>query len=141
MIQYDGKIPPVGTKILIEKAGPGCYGADGKIGYITNKVNTHGLFNSDPGFNVQTEKAIWRIHFDSKFRILNLKHIRLVPDIEKVIFNYPATIILWEDKTKTIVKCQENESFDFEKGIALCIAKKALGNKSSYYDIFRKHIL
>ncbi len=27
------------------------------------------------------------------------------PDIEKVIFNDPATIVIWKDKTKTVVKC------------------------------------
>lgn len=60
--------------------------------------------------------------------------------IEKVIFNNPATIILWKDGTKTVVKCSENEVFDQEKGIAMAIAKKALGNKGSYYNVFTKWI-
>ena len=58
--------------------------------------------------------------------------------IENVIFNPPATIIFWKDKTKTVVKCGENDVFDPEKGIALCIAKKALGNKGNYYNHIRK---
>lgn len=57
--------------------------------------------------------------------------------IKKVIFNNPATIVIWNDKSKTVVK-SENEPFDPEKGLAMCIAKKALGNKGNYYDIFRK---
>lgn len=57
-----------------------------------------------------------------------------LPDIKKVIFHDPATIIFWEDGTKTIVKCQEGDIFDPEKGVAMAIAKKALGNKGNYYN-------
>ena len=52
--------------------------------------------------------------------------------IKRVIYNKPATIVFWEDDTKTVVKCQKGEKFDKEKGLALCIAKKALGNKSNF---------
>lgn len=61
----------------------------------------------------------------------------MVPEIKKVIFSGPATIILWEDGTKTVVKCGEDEMFDPEKGMAMAIAKKALGNKGKYYDTFK----
>lgn len=58
--------------------------------------------------------------------------------IKKVIFNDPATIVLWMDGTKTIVKCWEGEKFDPEKGLAMAIAKKAMGNKGSYFNEFKK---
>ena len=58
-------------------------------------------------------------------------------EIEKVIFNPPATIVFWTDNTKTVVKA-ENEDFDPEKGLAMAICKKVLGNKGNYYNIFRK---
>lgn len=61
-----------------------------------------------------------------------------LPKIKKVIFNAPATIVIWRDGTKTVVKCQEGETYDKEKGLALCVAKKALGNNYDYYDIFKK---
>lgn len=57
--------------------------------------------------------------------------------IKKVIFNAPATIVLWDDGTKTVVKC-ENEEYDPEKGLAMAIAKKALGNQGNYYNQFKK---
>ena len=63
----------------------------------------------------------------------------LVPNIEKVIFNGPATIVIWADGTKTVVKCGY-DVFDLEKGIAMAIAKKALGNQGNYYNVFKKHI-
>ena len=58
--------------------------------------------------------------------------------IHKVIFNNPCTIILWSDKTKTIVKCGEDEEYDPEKGMAMAISKKFLGNKGNYYETFKK---
>lgn len=60
-------------------------------------------------------------------------------EIKDVIFNNPATIILWSDGTKTVVKA-ENEPFDPEKGLAMAIAKKALGNDYGYYDVFKKYV-
>lgn len=56
--------------------------------------------------------------------------------IEKVIFNPPATIIIWDDKTKTVVKAQEDEPYDPEKGMAMCIAKHIYGDCGSYYNVF-----
>lgn len=58
--------------------------------------------------------------------------------IKKVIFNNPATIIVWCDKTKTVVKCGKNDIYDPEKGLAMAIAKKALGNKGNYYNVIKK---
>lgn len=57
--------------------------------------------------------------------------------IKKVIYNDPATIVLWVDGTKTVVKAND-EPFDPEKGLAMAIAKKALGNRGSYYETFKK---
>lgn len=53
-------------------------------------------------------------------------------EIEKVVFNPPATIILWADHTKTVVKCQGDDEFDPEKGMAMAFMKKALGNTGAY---------
>lgn len=58
-------------------------------------------------------------------------------EIKDIIVNHPATIVLWEDGTKTVVKC-ENEEFDLEKAIAMAFARKALGNKYGYYNVFKK---
>lgn len=62
-----------------------------------------------------------------------------LPKIKKVIFNPPATIIFWQDDTKTVVKAV-NESYDPEKGLAMAISKKAFGNNQSYYSIFEKNL-
>jgi hypothetical protein len=57
--------------------------------------------------------------------------------IKNVIFNPPATIVFWTDNTKTVVKCDQEE-YDPEKGLAMAISKKLLGeNKYEYYNVFR----
>ena len=55
---------------------------------------------------------------------------RVIPKINYVNFAKPATIIFWEDGSKTVVKAYEK--FDPEKGLAIAIAKKAMGNKGNY---------
>lgn len=61
-------------------------------------------------------------------------------EIKKVIFNEPATIIIWDDGTKTVVKAQKGEVFDKEKGLAMAVVKKAFGNNGNYYNEFKKWI-
>ena len=61
----------------------------------------------------------------------------VIPKIKDVIYNRPATIVFWEDGTKTVVKCK-NEKFDPEKGLVMAFSKKILGNKGNYYNIFKK---
>ena len=58
-------------------------------------------------------------------------------EIKNVKFNPPATIVFWTDNTKTVVKCN-GEDYDPEKGLAMCICKKVLGNKGNYYKVFKK---
>ena len=65
------------------------------------------------------------------------KKPRLVPRIKNVIFNDPATIVFWSDNTKTVVKAQ-GEPFDPEKGLAMAICKRALGNEGNYYNEIKK---
>ena len=58
--------------------------------------------------------------------------------IKDVIFNPPATIVLWKDGTKTVVRCGENDTYSKEHGLAMAICKKALGNKGNYNNQFKK---
>ena len=60
------------------------------------------------------------------------------PHPKKVIFSGPATTILWKDGTKTTVKCQDEDVWDDEVGIAMCYLKKLLGNKGNFNNIFRE---
>jgi len=63
-------------------------------------------------------------------------HPSSIPGIKDVKFNDPATIVFWADGTKTVVRCQDGEAYDPEKGLAMAISKKALGNTREYYHTF-----
>lgn len=67
-----------------------------------------------------------------------IQSFRMFVEIEKVIFNNPATIVFWSDGEKTVVKCSCDEAFDEEKGLAMAISKRVLGNKGNYYNEFKK---
>ena len=60
--------------------------------------------------------------------------------VDDIIINPPATIVKWADGTKTVVKCQNDEEYDAEKGIALCFMKKMCGNTSNYNEILKTAI-
>lgn len=59
--------------------------------------------------------------------------------IHKVIFNDPATVVLWSDGTKTVVKCGPEDSFDMEKGLAMAIVKKMAGNDNRFHKVFKQY--
>lgn len=88
---------------------------------------------ADLGFELLDDLNSMKIAYNSFYGL------RKVPKIKRVIFNNPATIILWDDDTKTIVKA-ENERFDPEKGLAMAITKKALGNEGNYYNELKKYL-
>lgn len=73
----------------------------------------------------------------SKVAWNQMNKLAIKRSIKNVIFNDPATIVFWSDGSKTVVKA-EGESFDPEKGLAMAIAKKSLGNEGNYYEIFRE---
>ena len=60
----------------------------------------------------------------------------LIPEIKDVIFNNPATIVIWKDKSKTVVKIKPGEKYDRWTGLAMCICKKYYGEK--FHKTFRK---
>ncbi len=64
---------------------------------------------------------------------------RGVPEIRQIIYHDPATIVYWSDKTKTVVKCTENDTFSPATGLALCIMKKVYGDKE-YRKILKEHL-
>ena len=52
-----------------------------------------------------------------------------LPKPKKVMFNDPATIVFWEDGTKTVVKRAADEPDDKELAIMYCVFKKVIGNR------------
>ena len=48
--------------------------------------------------------------------------------ITKVVYNDPAVVVFWNDGTKTVARCH-NENYDREKGLYVAVLKKIMGNE------------
>ena len=107
--------------------------ADSIDGEIRLKLNCRKIYPQ-----TETDYSRFVMHIQDLAEAINRKPRPLIPEIKKVIFNNPATIVLWKDNTKTVVKSGEDETFDPEKGLAMAISKKALGNCGGYFETFKK---
>lgn len=56
---------------------------------------------------------------------------------KRIVYNNPATIVFWNDGTKTVVKCSETEIFSEYYGFLACLAKKIYGTNSGINRIIR----
>lgn len=102
------------------------------VEYLKNDVEATMEMYTLTRLEKEAKKIGCRVVAESWFKSVNM------PGIEKVIFSGPCTIVLWDDNTKTVVRAQEGELFDPEKGLAMALSKKALGNKGNYFDEFKK---
>ena len=55
-----------------------------------------------------------------------VKKIVLKPTPKRIVRNGIALVVFWDDGTKTVVKCHD-EDFDPEKGLAMALARKVWG--------------
>ena len=60
--------------------------------------------------------------------------------VERVVHNPPATIVFWKDKTKTVVKQQDGDEYDPEKGFLAACAKKFFGNDNQFNYEIKWHV-
>lgn len=97
----------------------------GGMDYLMGQVVTVSQI-CDEGVKIAEDK-LWLFKEDD-FEPVNVRDSKpaLPFDIKRIIYNDPATIILWADGTRTVVKAH-NEPFDREKGLAMAILKKMLG--------------
>lgn len=49
---------------------------------------------------------------------------------ERIVYNPPATIVFWKDKTKTVVKCSEGEEYSEYFGFLAALGKKIFETNS-----------
>lgn len=102
-------------------------------GDITNKVSEElycrlrDRIEIETSFSSQAPKVASTWKYEYRPCIPRLNYIKPV----KVIFNNPATIVIWSDGTKTVVKRQRGDRYNKEAGLALCYVKKFCGNNTS----------
>lgn len=102
--------------------------------YVTPKEAEEIRMNNDREIIEDFQDTLTKMFLNSKYAITIHKDV----EITKVIFNNPATIVFWSDGKKTVVKCSNDEAFDEEKGLAIAISKRFLGNQGNYYNEFKK---
>lgn len=93
----------------------------------------YGLTSCMPAdlFNIVMEDT------DMTYALLNKPNSRggtnylMTVEPKKIHFNGPATIVEWNDGTKTVVKCQKGDTFDPMTGVAMACMKKMLGTNAS----------
>lgn len=91
-------------------------------------------------YNASTNRDLYFDLFNDRNGLVKNKFDKNT--IKDVIFNDPATIVLWKDGTKTVVKCQSEtgDTYNKELGLAMCIIKKCCGNKGNFNDVFNEWI-
>ena len=71
---------------------------------------------------------------EDRARVQNHCAKGFVENIDHVVFNGPAVIVFWKNKTKTIVKCADDDNYSAMAGFALCLLKAMLGNQG-YHEL------
>lgn len=66
--------------------------------------------------------------------------IAYIPDIDEVIFNGPATIVKWEDGTKTVSKARGGDEFDPLFGLMACAVRKVTRNRDHMVDVCEEQL-
>lgn len=122
-----------------------------KTGEVVVELETTASSINQPGIQTYTSSGTsdWGAYQDRKIKYYKKelisdmygtvsvwKKIELL--IDRVIFNEPATIILWKDGIKTVVKTQDGEPFDKEKGFLMAIAKYLNRDKANYNNLIKK---
>ena len=99
------------------------------------QIVAHGFYNSGLQLSLHSIAKDLANRLDSPL----VAAPAVLPDVEKVIYNPPATIVLWADKTKTVVKCSDDDVYSREAGVAMACLKKALGDQ--YKKFFKTNNL
>ena len=110
---------------------------------ITAKINNSWTYNVTPELVKSFREAEARMEKEAKEKELREKQVknkRLRRMIKKVILNDPCTIIMWNDGTKTVTKCHKLDSYDPEKGILACMAKKLYENTNLFNEVIQEYV-
>lgn len=128
---------------MITTAGES-YNIVSDVGYVYSQ-NYNFIQNLSP----QEKYDLWKSLDDAKdqydeyvkyteLRNLQKKNKKLREMVVDVKFSGDRTIVFFNDGTKTIVQCQEGDTFDKEKGLAVACMKKLFDNTNIFNEVMRK---
>lgn len=113
---------------IVDHISPNVYiGLDGSREYTYK--------NQDLKMNVSTKKTEEKKEDKAKSPA-DLK--KYTP--KRIVYNPPATIVFWQDGTKTVVKCADSETYSPYYGFVTALAKKVLGTNSNINRIVNTYL-
>ena len=120
-----------------------CYDKKFKIRWVPDSIDPpyfHGYYEEPLSFTADIRGIVLggSCSWDDILHDLNELLSRNPPEIEKVIQNGPAVVILWKDGTKTIAKCHSEDTFIPEIGFTVAFLKKLIGNKQ-YRELVERY--
>ena len=103
------------------------------IDYLSDDIDD----NNDKNKKTKTEKPNVKVIKDIRpsvrtaYNKKNEKNFKplFIPKIKNVMFRNPATIVWFEDGSKTVAIAGHGDKYDKEVGLAICMLKRVLGNK------------
>ena len=97
---------------------------------VTGTLNNYNVALKDEDFLDAMRYCYNDIETVKKFSASMELRVDIPGMIHRVIFNDPATIILWKDGSKTVVKRSDDDVWDPEKGFCMAVIKKLYGHTS-----------
>lgn len=89
------------------------------------------------GNMIENGKSFTMIENGKSFTIMQIFDLKPT----RVVFNNPATIVFWNDGTKTVVKCSKDDVFDRDKGFVYAVLKKTLGSSREVSEFYENNIV
>lgn len=128
----------IGCKVLIlpnaEYSGK-FTGMTGKVGkYYGSAKNGPKVGVEFPGMKNDCKSGLFWFSVE-KVEVLQTQPF---PDVKKVIFSGPKTIVLWADGTKTIVSCGDGDTYDYYSGFCAAVVKKLFGSTTHAKKVLGK---
>lgn len=110
---------------------------DPKNHVITGKIEFYDMAEAVKICKLSCERESLKRTIDHPRDIHNTINLRTIskPVIKEILSNGPATIIFWNDGTKTIVKREIDDEDDLYDAVANALAKKAFGSTSKFHKI------
>lgn len=90
--------------------------------------------SSDPCINAPSESSH---HSNSSEKGASFIMVNCILP-KKILYNPPATIVFWNDDTKTVVKSKSGDEFSYYWGFVAAFAEKMIGSNHAVKKLIRK---
>lgn len=97
-------------------------------GYVNPLQTVSITSSSDPNLEIVLDSAILKSYLND--------HIK-IPEVDRIIYNDPVTIVFWKDGTKTKVRCAKDAVFDKYNGFLAALGIKIYGNNSKLQKMIK----